>query len=87
MSESGTAEEAEDQLEALLHESVQVHATISRAFTSVHNTVGIFLPASVGLFVLGSKELRETVGLDFLALILAATFCIARLYADTLVSG
>jgi hypothetical protein len=77
-------EEAKDQLEALLHESEQVHATISRAFTTVHNIVGLFLPASVGLFVLGAKDLHDVIGIDLLALILAATFCIARLYADTL---
>jgi hypothetical protein len=82
--ENLTEEEAKEQLEALLHESEQVYAAISRTFTSAHNIVGLFLPASIGLFVLGAKELHDIVGIDLLSLILAATFCIARLYADTL---
>jgi hypothetical protein len=79
-----TEGEAKEQLEAMLHESEQLHAALSRAFTLTHNIVGLFLPAAIGLFVLGAKEFHETIGIDVLALILAAIFCTARLYADTL---
>lgn len=35
-----------------LRESDQVQATISRTLTAAHNTVGIFIPAALGVFVL-----------------------------------
>lgn len=84
MSASPNSEQRKAQLEALLHESEQVNAMMNRTLTLAHNIIGLFLPASLGLFVLGSKELGPDVGIDLLSLIIAAIFCTARLYADTL---
>lgn len=70
--------------DALLRESDQVQATITRTLTAAHNTVGIFIPAALGVFVLTAKALEASSKIDLLALVLAGVFCMARLYADSL---
>lgn len=70
--------------DALLRESDQVQATISRTLTAAHNTVGIFIPAVLGVFVLTARALEASSTIDLLAIVLAGVFCMARLYADSL---
>jgi hypothetical protein len=75
---------AKRRFEALLRESDQVQGSISRTLTAAHNTIGIFIPATLGVFALTAKALETSDKIDLLALVLAGIFCMARLYADSL---
>lgn len=78
------------KLEALLHESTQVHEGIQRLYAAVYTGFGAVMPAAIGVFLLvtskAPSDVRDgpTVGLIFLAAYSLGSLWLGSLWMELL---